>query len=207
MFRKYCILLGIAISMLLLLVATLYYPGGSQDNINSIGFDWKNNYLCNLFGEKAVNGSDNASRVWAISGMFFLCTSFALFFNEFSKKITRKGAARVIKYFGVCSMIFAFLAVTPYHDTMITIATTLALVSIFYITVFVFKSRLYLFKILSIVYLLVSYCCNYIYYAGSHIEFLPIMQKVVLLVTIIWILGLEHFTNREDFQGIKTNKR
>ena len=148
MVKKYSILPGIIISTTLLVVSTRYYPGGSQYDKNSIGYDWKNNYLSNLFGEKAVNGSDNASRLWAISGMLFLCVSFALFFIEFSKKISSKGAAKIIRYFGVGAMTFAFLAVTPFHDTMITIASTLALISMFYITVFVFKSKLHFFKIL-----------------------------------------------------------
>ena len=26
-------------------MATLYYPGGSQHDPNSIGYNWKNNYL------------------------------------------------------------------------------------------------------------------------------------------------------------------
>ena len=109
------------IAITLLLVATRYFhPGGSQYDKNSIGYDWKNNYLSNLFGEKAVNGSDNASRLWAISGMLFLCVSFALFFIEFSKKISAKGAAKIMRYFRVGAKTFVFFAVTPYHDTVIT---------------------------------------------------------------------------------------
>jgi hypothetical protein len=199
MLRKYSIPLGIIISIFLLLVATLYYPGGSQYDKNSVGYDWKNNYLSNLFDEKTVNGSENASRLWAISGMLFLCVSFAFFFIEFPKRIPSKGAAKIIRYCGVGAMTFAFLAVTPYHDTMITIASTLALISMFYITVFVFKSRLHLLKILSIVCLFVSYSCNYIYYTRSYVEFLPLLQKIALVITIPWILSLQYFTTITDF--------
>jgi len=98
-------------------------------------------------------------------------------------------------------MIFAFLAVTPYHDKMITIASTLVLISMFYITVFVFKSRLHLFKILSAVLLLVSYGCNYIYYSRNYVEFLPISQKSALVITIVWVLSLQYFTAIADFQS------
>jgi hypothetical protein len=108
MFRKYSILLGIPIALFLLLVSTLNYPGGSHHDKNSLGYDWKNNYLSNLFTEKAVNGSANAFRVWAISGMSLLCVSFALFFIEFPKKISSKGAATAIRTCGVCAMIFSF---------------------------------------------------------------------------------------------------
>ncbi|MDP4264943.1 MAG: hypothetical protein Q8941_20615 [Bacteroidota bacterium] len=204
MLRKYSILLGIIISLVLLLIATRYYPGGSQYDKNSIGYDWKNNYLSNLFAQKAVNGSDNASRLWAIPGMLFLSASIALFFIEFSKRISPKSAANVIRYFGAGAMLFAFLAVTPYHDTVVTIASTLALVSMFYITVFVFKSGLHLFKIFCVVCLLAFYGCMYIYYTGKYVEFLPVMQKISLAINVAWILSLQYFTTITDFQPGKS---
>jgi hypothetical protein len=200
MLRKYSILLGIIISLLLLLVATLYYPGGSQQDKNSIGYNWKNNYLSNLFEVKAVNGLENGSRHWAMAGMLFLCASIALFFIEFPKKIPSKGAAKIIRYCGVGAAIFAFLAVTPYHDTVITIASTLALINMFYITVSAFKSKLHLFGILSVVCLLAAYGCNYVYFTRSYVEYLPLLQKIALVITITWILSLQYLTTNADFQ-------
>jgi len=206
MLRKYSILLGIIISTTLLVAATLYYPGGSQYDKNSIGYDWKNNYLSNLFTEKAMNGADNAARSWAISGMFFFCASSALFFISFSKRIPLKGPAGMIRYFGISSALFAFLAVTPYHDAMVTIADTLGLVSMFYITVFTFKAKLHIAKVLSVICMLIFYCCTCLYYTRSYLEFLPILQKVAFLAQVIWILWLEYFTRAEDFELLKTAK-
>jgi hypothetical protein len=202
MHRKHAILFGIAISIFLLLVATMHYPGGAQYDKNSTGYDWQNNYFSNLFSIRAINGLENPSRVWAIGGMFFFCFSSALFFIEFSKKISSKSAAVIIKYFGVGAMISTFLVVTPYHDTMINISTTLALISMFYIAVFVFKSKLHFFKILCVVCLIVFYSCIYMYYTQSYLEFLPLMQKISFVIAVIWILGLEYFTKRDDFQHI-----
>src|SRR4051812_15044563 len=109
MLKKYVVLLGVIISISLLLIATLYYPGGSQFNKASNGYDWKNNYISNLFSEKALNGLRNTSRFWAVAGMMFLSAAFAAFFTRFSKKIPAKGAAKVIKYFGTGAMVFTFL--------------------------------------------------------------------------------------------------
>src|SRR5208282_2093795 len=144
--KKYSILLGIIVAILLLVMAAWHYPGGSQYDKNSVGYDWKNNYLSNLFDERAVNGLESSSRLWAIPGMLFLTASFALFFIEFSKKMPAKREGKVIRYCGVGAMAFGFLAVTPLHDSVITVASTLSLVSIFYITVFIFKSKLHLLK-------------------------------------------------------------
>ena len=206
MLKRYSVLIGIVISLSLLLIATFYYPGGSLFDKNSIGYDWKSNFISNLFGEKAVNGLDNPARFWAIAGMIFLSASFALFFIEFSKKIPNKGAANVIKYCGAIGMIFTFLIATPLHDIMITIASTMFLLSLFYITVFIFKSKLHLFKYLCVICLLVFYGTLYLFGSGNFLSFLPIMQKLTFAIAIILILGLEHFTTKEDFEHIKADK-
>ena len=206
MVKKYSVLLGIIISLSLLLLATRYYPGGSQFDKTAIGFDWWNNYLSNLFGEKSVDGSVNPARFWAVAGMISLSASFALFFYNFSKKITEKGAAKVIKYAGAGGMPFTFLIVTPLHDTMITIASTMFLLSIFYITIFVFRSRLHLFKLLCTACLLIFYFTLYLFGSGTYRWFLPTMQKIAFAIAIILVLGLEYFTRKEDFLYNKVGK-
>jgi hypothetical protein len=205
MIKKYLVLIGIIIAVSLLLIAILLYPGGSLFNKNSVGFDWSKNFISNLFAAKAINGSDNPSRIWADSGMIFLAISFAIFFIRFSKKIPTKSAANVIKYLGVAAMLFKFLIVTPLHNIMVTISSTLYLVCIFYITVFILKSKLHLFKFLCIICLLVFYYTLYLYGSGNFI-FLPVMQKVTFICTIILIVCLEYFTKKEDFEYIKAIK-
>ena len=199
MLKKHSILLGITVALLLLFVATLQYPGGSQYSSNSVGYDWQNNYISNLFSPKAVNGLSNTSRPWAICGMLLLCASFTIFFISFSKKIPSKLSADIIKYCGIGAMVFAFLAVTPFHDAGVTIASILIVISMFYIMVFVFTTKLHLLKILCTVCLLVSYCCNYMYYSRYHLDFLPIMQKIDLLIALVWVLCLQYFTAKDDF--------
>lgn len=204
---KYLILAGLFISLALLVIAALYYPGGSQLDKNSIGYDWKNNYLSNLFGPKAVNGADNTSRPWSAAGMLVLSVSCALFFIEFSKKIPAKGAAGIIRYFGAGAMVFTFLAITPLHDIMVTLAFTAALVSMFYITVFVFKAKLYVLAALSVVCLLFFYSSNYIYTTRTHLEILPVMQKATFALTITWMLSLLYFTTSADFAFLQPKSK
>lgn len=168
-----------------------------------MGYDWKNNYLCNLFDPKAMNGLDNLSRPWAVAGMFFLCLSAAIFFIDFSKKIPLKGASGIVRYSGACSMVFAFLTVTSYHDLMVTLANTLALVSLFYIAVFIFKTKMNLLKLLTVICILIAYACTYIYYTRHYLNLLPILQKVDLLFIVSWLLSLNYFTQPADFLSAK----
>jgi hypothetical protein len=206
MLKKYAVLLGIIISLLLLLVATMVYPGGSLFDKNSVGFDWSKNFISNLFAAKAVNGADNPSRTWADAGMIFLSVSFALFFIEFSKKIPAKSAAKIIKYFGAGGMLFTFLIITPLHDVMVTLSSTMFLVSMFYITIFILNSRLHPLKFLCIICLLIFYYTLFLYGSG-HFVLLPIMQKITFAGTIILVIALEYFTKKEDFQHIKPGKK
>jgi hypothetical protein len=199
MLKKHLIALGITVSMMLLIISTFFYPGGSEIDKNSVGYDWANNYLCNLFNEKAVNGMNNPTRYPAIVGMFFLCLSSALFFIRFSKKIPTKTAANIIQYSGCGSMFCAFLVVTPYHDVMTTIASVLALITLFYMTIFTFKTKLTFLKYLSLVSIIIIYLNNYIYYTHNFLSWLAILQKTSFLTIIIWLLGLEYFATKEDF--------
>lgn len=199
MIKKHIVSIGILISLLLLFISTLLYPGGSQHDKNSAAYDWQHNYISNLFNSKAINGTDSDSPFWAAGGMFFLSASFGLFFIRFSKKIPVKSATIVIKYFGVGAMVFAFMSVTKYHDIMVTVAATLGLVSIFYCTVYIFKSTLHWAKILSVILLISVYACTYLYYTSSYLEALPVTQKSSLGINIIWVLLLEYFSSNKDF--------
>ncbi len=196
--KKHSVLIGIMASLLLLFIAMIVYPGGSMFDKNSVGFDLTKNFISNLFGAKALNGSDNPARYWADAGMVFLAISFAVFFMRFSEKISQKSAANVIKYAGAGGMIFTFLIVTPLHDIMVTIASTLFLLSIFYITIFILKSKLHFFKILCVISMLIFYFTLYLYGSGDF-AYLPIMQKITFVSMILLILLLEYFTTKEDF--------
>lgn len=206
MVKKYTVLAGILVSLILLFIATALYPGGSLFDKNSIGFQWSKNFISNLFAAKAVNGADNPARFWAVAGMIVLSASFAVFFVRFSKKIPNKGAAFVIKYLGAGNMLFNCLIATPLHDLMVVIASTLLLLSLFYITVFIFMSKLHWLKFACVICMLLYYCTVFLY--GTQFRTpLPIMQKLAFLSSILLVLVLEYFTTAADFAHIKTKQK
>jgi hypothetical protein len=197
--NKFFLPLGITLSLALLAVAVRTYPGGSQISATSVGFDWKQNYLCNLFGETAVNGAVNTARSWAISGWAIMCISIASFFISFSGKVAAKGPARVIRYCGILGMISAFLAVTPLHDNAITGALVFSMISVVYITACLFKTKFTRLKILAIVAIVIAYAAAAVYYTRFHLEILPTLQKATLVSFLLFFLCLHYFTTREDF--------
>lgn len=203
MIRKHSVLIGLAISLVLFTIAILIYPGGTYQDKNSIGFDWTKNYFSNLFEAKALNGYNKASRTWACFGVFFYSISCAIFFVNMSKKIPEKKSANVIKYAGILTMPLTFLIVTPLLNLMLTVSNIFFWTCIGWITAFILKTRLHFLKLYSIICLLIFFYAIYIH-ASSNWDVLPIIQKVNAISSILLILGLDHFTKKEDFVHIKT---
>lgn len=203
MIKKYSVLICVVVSVILMVIATLVYPGGSLLDKNSTGFQWSENFFSNLFAATAINGTENASRIWAIVGMAFHSVGYGIFFIDMSKKMPVRHAANVLMIVGVANILFSFLIVTPLHDLMITISSTLFLMGLFYITVFILKTKLHVFKFACIVCLLAFYFTIFLYGFG-HWRLLAIMQKISFIFSMFLVLGLEYFTKLEHFKPIKT---
>ncbi|SDD69190.1 hypothetical protein SAMN05216464_102292 [Mucilaginibacter pineti] len=203
MIKKYSVLIGVVISLILIMTAISVYPGGTMFNEYSNGFDWTKNFMSNLFGTRALNGAENPSRIWACLGMIVLPITYAVFFINMAKKIPDKNAATMLKYGGVANVFFTFLTITYLHDIMLIISTTLFWTCLVVITVFILKSRLHLFKFFCIIILSIFYYSVYLW-GISDWSLLPIMQKVNFASSTLLILGLEYFTNQEDFAHIKS---
>lgn len=202
MLKKHLILFGIVLAVLLLVVSTFYYPGGSQHDATATGFKWQHNYLCNLVSDKAVNGEANAARPWALVGLLVLCATVGLFFVRFSQRIPDKSASKVIKYAGAGAMIAAVFMATSYHDEAVMVSGTFLPLALFYIAVFVFMSNLLWLKVLSVVCLAVLYATSYVYYTQHYLEWLPILQKVSLALNLYWILALDYLSKTSGFCSI-----
>lgn len=203
MIKKYSILIGVTVGALLLIISTIFYPGGTYENIHSEGYDWVNNYISNLLRPLAVNGAENTARPFAIFGVLFLTASFGMFFVNFSNRIKIRSASLVIRYLGIIATIFGLITVVPaMHDIMVTLSSILTLLIFFYITVMIIKSKLTLMKIMSIAFLLTFYFGAYMYFSRFQLEYMPIVQKIIFVMKITWVLSLEYLTDKEDFEHI-----
>jgi hypothetical protein len=202
MIKKYSVLICVVTSVILIIIATLAYPGGSLLDKNSKGFDWSKNFLSNLFATKAINGSENAGRIWAIIGMAFHSVGYGIFFINMSKKISSRQWANILKFIGATNIILIFLIATPLHDLGV-ISIILTLIGLFTITVFILKSKLHFLKFCCIICLLTYYCFFSLFGLG-YLGLSVIMQKVYIISSMLLVLGLEYFTKHEDFIQIKS---
>jgi hypothetical protein len=198
MMKKYSVVIGLTISMLLFTTAVWIYPGGTYQDKNTVGFNWTENYISNLFEATALNGSENSSRTWAYFGVFFYSITCAVFFVNMSRKIPDKGSANVIKYMGILTMPVTLLIATPLHTLMLNISNLLFWTCMGWITVFVFKTRLHFLKAYCIICQLIFFYAVFVH-SSSNWDALPIIQKVNTMSSLVLIFVLEYFTKREDF--------
>lgn len=202
--RKYSVLFCVVTCVLFLVTASLLYPGGSILDKNSVGFDWSKNFFSNLFLSKALNGTANPSRIWALIGMLFNSIGYGLFFIHTSRKIPHKHTELVLKSVGIANMIFTFLIATPLHDIMVTVSSTLTMLGLFYITVFILRTKLHWLKFFCVLSMVIFYFTLYLYGAGDW-GLLAVMQKVTFICFMLLVLTIEYFTKGEDFQQRKLN--
>lgn len=201
MIKKYAVLICLISSVILLVIAAFEYPGGSLPDKNSIGFGWSKNFISNLFEPNAINGSENAGRIWAIIGMAFHSVGYGIFFINMSKKISSGQWANILKYIGIANIIFIFLIATPLHDVGV-ISIVLTLIGLFTITAFILKTKLRLLKFCCIICLL-SYYCFFFLFGFGYMDWSFIMQKVYIVSSMLLVVGLEYFTRYEDYIQIK----
>jgi hypothetical protein len=185
--------LGTIIFIMLYFIATLYYPGGSQVDKNSIGFSWINNYWCNLLNENAMNGQRNPAKPIAMAAMFILCFSLSVFWILFPQHVKiGKNGKLVISIAGTLSMLVAFFLFTNInHDLITDVASFLGLIATIGTFIGLYKTKwigLFVFGLLNILLVAVN---NYVYFTKGLIIYLPLIQKISFATFLIWICSID----------------
>ncbi len=184
---------GTLLFVVLYIVATLLYPGGSQVDKNSVGFSWTNNYWCNLLNENAINGKRNPAKPIAMTGMFVLCLTLSFFWFLFPTHVNvSKKLKLVIQISGTLAMIIAFFLFTNInHDLITNLASGFGLIATVGIFVGLYKTKwfgLFAFGLLNILLVAIN---NYVYYRKGLIVYLPVIQKITFAAFLIWVCCID----------------
>ena len=183
---------GIILYALLYFIATFFYPGGNQLNKSSTGFSWTQNYWCNLLNKNAINGQSNPARPLALSAMFVLCVTLAIFWYIFPKQISfKKNIRLMIQISGCLAMTTGMFLFTGFHDYIINIATCFGLIAITGTYIGLIKIRwmkLFWIGLFNIVLIVIN---NILYYDNGLIFYLPIVQKLTFLYLLFWIVLID----------------
>jgi hypothetical protein len=184
---------GTEIFIVLYILATLLYPGGSQVDKNSVGFSWINNYWCNLLNEKAINGQPNPAKPIAMTGMFVLCLTLSFFWFLFPRHINlNRNLKLAIQISGTIAMTIAFFLFTNInHDLITNVAAIFGAIATVGTFIGLYKTKwfgLFTFGLLNILLVGLN---NYVYYTKGLIIYLPVIHKISFATFLIWICCID----------------
>lgn len=183
--------IGIILFFCIYLYATQIYKGGTHVDLNAVGFDWINNYWCDLLGEIGRNGEYNPAALPSKVAMIVLTGSLVVFFYLFPIHIkTTKFWRNVIPISGILSMIIAVFIATKWHDWVIVFSGTFGFITL--VGVFValarnkFKRQLW-FGVFALFLMGIN---NYLYFVLEFYDYLPLLQKVTFIIVLWWIISV-----------------
>jgi hypothetical protein len=192
-------LMGILASVCLFVIAASYYPGGTADDPDFVGYDWTRHFISTLFHATALNGADNTARYYATPAMLLLCISLGVVFKNIAGKGQTKRRKDTIEIGGIGSMVYTFLSVVmPIHDLLVTIALLFFLPALFAILKMLSVERKFPLLYAGFGCLAVVLVCSVMYYGNVFFNLLPIAQKLTFFFCTGWLLMLY-------FAGLKPN--
>ncbi|TNF47361.1 MAG: hypothetical protein EP305_08100 [Bacteroidetes bacterium] len=174
------------------------YPGGSYRYPLNEGYDMVNNYICNLMGTTALNGSPNPGRTVSIVSWVALGTGVGFFFYHFADRFKLSLLfQKVIRISGILSMIFILLTFTSWHDTVVSISGLFGALSISALLISLKREQKHLLYLFGWIVLLLILYNAISYFIFFHIEALPFIQKITLICVLIWFTILnKHYSQR-----------
>ena len=190
-FIYYLPTIGILGFFILFFIAAAYYPGGSYQDRSAESFSWTKNYWCNLMDIRALNGKPNPARYYALAATFSLCIGVAGFYFLFPRYfVMRKFWKWCVQYVGIGSMLFAVLLFTKHHDFVLNIAGTLGGLALIGTLVALENSGRYIMLWIGVFCMLLIIMNSYVYYTRVYVEYLPILQKITLVIVLPWMMAL-----------------
>lgn len=177
------------------------YPGGSQADINAVGFDWMNNYWCNLMRENALNGQENPARPIALIAMVILCVSVTIDYFYFAFFFEKNRVSKLIlKVSGTLSTVAAVFIFTKYHDLMTTLLSIFGGIGLIVMIRALHKNKMTFYKLSGIFCVILVGMNNLFYYNENLIAYNPIVQKITFIAILAWIIGLNFEMKKKKLQ-------
>ena len=180
--------LGVGLGLVLILWAAHLYPGGSDADPGSAGYDWSRNFISALFGPTAINGQPNPGRGFAAAALALWCIALGFSFWRISRHTASPRLAKVLEISGIGSAVYALLVATPMHDLMVTIGLGFSLTAISTTVVILARNREWPLFAWGCLSLALSGLSASLYFSGAGAEVLPLIQKVNVSSLAGWIL-------------------
>lgn len=199
--RLYLPLAAMALFVLFYVISALYYPGGSWNNPQQVGFSFWNNYLCDLLDTYAINGVLNEARIWSRIALAILCAGlFYLWYHLPILFVVRTLGVKIMWWGGMLAFVSTLSLSDKTHDISVWISGFLGTVALVALVVALIRNKyttLFPLGIICIFVFLVNYG---IYETGFGIRILPIFQKLTFTLFFLWFIQISRVIARVNRQ-------
>lgn len=187
---NYLPIIGIGAYFILFIYSASKYPGGSRINPDFIGFDWAHNYWCDLMGKESYNGLKNEARPSAVAAWIIVCLSILCIFLQAVKQFYPTGKWNtILKTTSFLSVIIGILSFTDYHDLAVAVCFPFGAITAIGLTAGLLKSDMTILKFTVWICLALLSASFYSYFTNSALQYLGVLQKISLLITMSWLAG------------------
>lgn len=187
-------LVGMLLFVILYILAAINYPGGSWIVMDQEGFNFWNNYLCDLLDRNAINGELNPARFFARGSLGVLCVSLLLLWYFLPGLFSKKGINVYVMWLaGILALGVTMSLTSGTHDITVRIAGIFAVIAFISCFIELYKANYFLLFYFGIACLLIFLINYYIYETGTFIKSLPVIQKVTFICFILWFAFLDIF--------------
>ncbi|RYY59624.1 MAG: hypothetical protein EOO05_12670 [Chitinophagaceae bacterium] len=182
-----CCRIGIIIFIVVYVIATRYYPGGSDFDRFSKGFDWLHNYWCELLATNTKTREVNTARPIAIGAFILLDVTLTMCWLQASFLFSRASAFRwLVIICGVLSGISMCFLSSPSHDLVINITGGFGLTALVLVLAGLRKRKFQVAFYAGIACIFLFFLNTYIYYTGNWFNTLAVVQKISFAAFLSW---------------------
>lgn len=180
---------GISGFLIFFVISTTLYPGGSVNEMASVGYSHFHNFICDLMSLNLPEGTVNDARPVAIVAHFMLSFAMISFFYilpEIFKKQNRN--TRIIRTSGMLSMVIFIFLFTDYHDLVVTISGVLTIFTFipFFLELIDYEHKG--LKALATICFILSLMMFLSYETKIGFYYAPFLQKITFLFDSAWII-------------------
>lgn len=169
---------GVAIAMVLFVVAASRYPGG---------YSWTHDYVCTLLRSAPDRPLPSAVRLPAIAAVLCYSTAIAFVFYRLSLFAPTLAHKKIIQIAGIASAVYGAFAMTVIHDLVVTISFIAYLLAVAAVIHWLYLRRLHSLQVLGGLSVLVQVVAAVLFYSGHFGMALSLAQKIGLTLDTSWL--------------------
>lgn len=180
----YLFFTSIIVFLCFAIIAMLKYPGRE---LGEESFDLLNHYWCDLYKGQTPSGKLNGAMLFAKLGTLSAAIGFSAFWIVTPMHyIPHKWRMIVTQVFGVAALALAAFLFTGYHDLIISVGSLFGFIALVSLVVGLRQHGLISLYWLGMIAILLLVLCNLVLLVPSLFFTLPALQKIALLLTMMW---------------------